>query len=98
MSENTQNHKNRLLDLEGTFCEKHEKSQNCRIRLTLPGTDKSTFFFAFSGASEIQRANRPRVEAPKSGGIDAYTLGWFAWNSVSHRHTNRLNPFETIKR
>ena len=43
MSENTQNHKNRLLDLEGTFCEKHEKSQKVRIRLTLPGTDKSTF-------------------------------------------------------
>ena len=87
MSENTQNDKNRLLDLEGTFCEKHEKSQKVRIRLTLPGTDKSTFF-VISGSSKIQREISACQLAPKSGGIGAYTLGRFARNCLTHSQTH----------
>ena len=44
MSENTQNHKNPLYNVEETFCEKREKPQNFRIRLTLPQSLSRVFF------------------------------------------------------
>ena len=94
MPENTQNHKNRLQYIAETFCEKHEKIENCWIRLTLPGTVKSKTSCNF-GIPKNPTRNMCLISATKSGVIYACTLGRFARNCVTDGQTNRLNPFET---
>ena len=93
MSENTQNHKKHLLDLEGTFCEKHEKSQKVRIRLTLPGTDKSTFCCDFGIPKNPTRDMCLPADAQKWCARCLYP--WAVRAECVDTHTNTLNPFET---
>ena len=97
MSENTQNHKNRLLDLEGTFYEKHEKSQKVRIRLTLPGTDKSTFCCDF-GIPKNPTRDKCLPAGTQKWCVYTVLVGMGGSRGIvaqTDTHTNRLNPFET---
>ena len=93
MSEKTQNHKNRPLYLEGTFYEKHEKSQKIRIRLTLPGTDKSTFCCDFGIPKNPTRDNY--VIASRRPKVAVSMLVGMGGSRGIVTHTNTLDPFET---
>ena len=81
-------------DLEETFCEKREIPQICRIRLILPGTDKSKSFDDFGIPKNPTRDKCLPAGTQKSRYRCLYP--WVVRAEFVDTQTNTHKPFETI--